>query len=58
MFQDLSVANESDELIFPGLELCFNQMERERAGLQVERLTLQRMFDAADGQNTSAYCPS
>lgn len=24
MFQDLSVANESDELIFPGLELCFN----------------------------------
>ena len=27
MFQDLSVANESDELIFPGLELCFNQMD-------------------------------
>ena len=26
-FQDLSVANESDELIFPGLELCFNQMD-------------------------------
>ena len=27
MFQDLSVANESDELILPGLELCFNQMD-------------------------------
>ena len=46
MFQDLSVAKENDQLIFPGLELCFNQMERER-GQRVSILVFLRCFVAS-----------